>query len=406
MTGQYAQLVGSGAIQSDIVDGYGAVHVGPTSQSSPETIQFWLIDGIQIVGPQLAGDGSIGIYVNSSEPVSGGNNYQGTIKSVRTQGFDEHIHLDEICNGHNIYDIQSTYVGRYWMRFVGGTHSLGEIAIFGGFVSASASSITMLKVENGHYIQFHGINAEPGGTAKLFDFDSNSSWLQLYGHNNCSSASIDNSIQSVIIANGAGVTTAGTDTFLITDGTLLTPPIVLGSGKFLTTKVQGFATKISQIGQIVGGSSGAVYLGDITPTLYNYSLASDGATFTAINVISGGLGYLRNNNSSTAEWSDSQFMMVRGQRVNITSTSISYLVLSSDYIINVTGVAGPVTITLPASPSSGDMYIVKDGGGTAAIHNITISGNGHNIDNASTALIDQNYASITFVFTGSIWSII
>lgn len=77
-----------------------------------------------------------------------------------------------------------------------------------------------------------------------------------------------------------------------------------------------------------------------------------------------------------------------------------------DYIVGVGPIGVPITVKLPPAPDQGRTVVVKDISGSAVAHNITISGNGANIDNASTALIDQNYASITFVFTGSIWSVI
>ena len=42
------------------------------------------------------------------------------------------------------------------------------------------------------------------------------------------------------------------------------------------------------------------------------------------------------------------------------------------------------TMTLPSSPLGGESYEIKDSTGSAATYNITVSGNGKNIDGNST----------------------
>lgn len=67
--------------------------------------------------------------------------------------------------------------------------------------------------------------------------------------------------------------------------------------------------------------------------------------------------------------------------------------------------SAPHTIKLPATPNAGDTYIIKDSTGTSATNNITVDGNGNNIDAGSTYIIDSNYSSFTFIFNGTIWNI-
>ena len=85
-----------------------------------------------------------------------------------------------------------------------------------------------------------------------------------------------------------------------------------------------------------------------------------------------------------------------------TSTAISYAVLRSDYLISCT--AGSITITLPVTGvTTGQIFIVKDASGTAAASNITVtcSGGVINIDNATTAVININYGSLSVYWSGS-----
>ena len=68
---------------------------------------------------------------------------------------------------------------------------------------------------------------------------------------------------------------------------------------------------------------------------------------------------------------------------------------------------GPVislfTVTLPSSPSNGDVYQVKDANGSAGAANILVNGNGHNIDNSATLLMMTSYTNARFTYNGTTW---
>src|SRR5210317_943130 len=66
-----------------------------------------------------------------------------------------------------------------------------------------------------------------------------------------------------------------------------------------------------------------------------------------------------------------------------TAKTASFTAVSGDgYFVNTT--SGVITVTLPASPSAGDIVAVADYAGTSATNNITIARNGSNIQgNAS-----------------------
>ena len=74
----------------------------------------------------------------------------------------------------------------------------------------------------------------------------------------------------------------------------------------------------------------------------------------------------------------------------------NYTVLTSDYVVGLGTLTSSITITLPASPTIGDQYIIKDVNGTASSFSTTISGNGNNIDGSSNFIISQNYASLSW----------
>ena len=67
------------------------------------------------------------------------------------------------------------------------------------------------------------------------------------------------------------------------------------------------------------------------------------------------------------------------------------------YFVNTT--AGAITVTLPASPSAGDVVAVSDYANTADTNNITLARNGSNIEgDASDFVINQEGVAITFVY--------
>jgi hypothetical protein len=81
-----------------------------------------------------------------------------------------------------------------------------------------------------------------------------------------------------------------------------------------------------------------------------------------------------------------------------TAKTASFTAVSGNgYFVNTT--SGAITVTLPASPSAGDIVAVADYAGTAATNNITIGRNGSNIEgNTENGIIDNNRDSITLVY--------
>lgn len=84
------------------------------------------------------------------------------------------------------------------------------------------------------------------------------------------------------------------------------------------------------------------------------------------------------------------------------STATDYTVKTSDYIVAVSNTSAGRTITLPSAvPDAGWEVIIKDESGGAATHNISVSGNGHNIDGATPATINTNYGVLRIYSNGT-----
>ena len=68
------------------------------------------------------------------------------------------------------------------------------------------------------------------------------------------------------------------------------------------------------------------------------------------------------------------------------------------YFVNST--SGEINVTLPASPTKGDIVGIVDYKGTAATNNIIVKGNGSKIKGTNIdVLLTQNFVSVTLIFS-------
>jgi hypothetical protein len=107
----------------------------------------------------------------------------------------------------------------------------------------------------------------------------------------------------------------------------------------------------------------------------------------------------------------SKFITNQGKRINTTSTTANLTIVDGYEVILVGTLTGSITITLPASPTTGDIYTIKDQGGSASSFNINISGNGKNIEQiaggtAATLTLNTNYYVARLIYNGTTWSLI
>lgn len=94
-----------------------------------------------------------------------------------------------------------------------------------------------------------------------------------------------------------------------------------------------------------------------------------------------------------------------GQRVKLTSVSSTpYTVLDTDMNLMVDTTAAR-TINLPATPTAGDAYRIKDSTGTASANNITVQGNGNNIEGVASQTISADFGRLFVVYNGTQWVI-
>lgn len=92
--------------------------------------------------------------------------------------------------------------------------------------------------------------------------------------------------------------------------------------------------------------------------------------------------------------------------VRVLTSGASTTVLSTDFMVVVNKTVPSATrVYLPSSPDPNFLVVVKDGGGNASSNNITIDGNGNQIDGASTIVISSNYSALNFAWDGTSWRV-
>lgn len=93
-------------------------------------------------------------------------------------------------------------------------------------------------------------------------------------------------------------------------------------------------------------------------------------------------------------------------QIRVVTASGAVTVATSDYIVVVDKTSGAATTAnLPGSPTTGTVFVIKDGKGDAATNNITITPAAGDIDGATTFVINVPYESVNLVYNGVQWNV-
>src|SRR6056297_1309569 len=116
---------------------------------------------------------------------------------------------------------------------------------------------------------------------------------------------------------------------------------------------------------------------------------------TAINFTGNGVTVTDNTGVATVDIPGGGLPAWSVQTANVT-------VSAGDRVLaNTSG--GAFTATLPSSPTTGDEVWFADIGSNWATNNLTVSGNGANVDGAATFTADTNEGSFITIFDGTNW---
>jgi hypothetical protein len=113
-------------------------------------------------------------------------------------------------------------------------------------------------------------------------------------------------------------------------------------------------------------------------------------------------GKFLTTNGTALSWGE----VAGGLSASVVVATANYTVLAANNIVVVNKSTGSATtITLPTGPATGQIHIIKDGKGDAATNNITIQGNGKNIDGAASRVVSFNYGAVSLVYNGTQWNV-
>ena len=85
----------------------------------------------------------------------------------------------------------------------------------------------------------------------------------------------------------------------------------------------------------------------------------------------------------------------------VVSTTTTILAVINN-VVDVDVLVGAINVQLPTSPTTGQWIRVKAAPNAAAF-NVTVQGNGHNIDGAASEVLAVNNAARLYIYNGSQW---
>lgn len=152
-----------------------------------------------------------------------------------------------------------------------------------------------------------------------------------------------------------------------------------------------------------GGTSGQVFITtNATGTILSVGAGTVQGTGDISIVNSQSLGFGIAGNTSTGLITANGPVLINGLSLHVASKSGNYTALPVDDFIKCTGGVA-FTITLPATPQTGKIYIVKNV--TSPLATITVSSTA-NIDGAASQTLTTANSHITVIFDGSTYNII
>ena len=206
------------------------------------------------------------------------------------------------------------------------------------------------------------------------------------GSNNVLSSGNTNSV----LLGGVGITIEANclpNTVIVPNLAIITPPI--GSGSMLCWNP---STCVIEQTTGSGGITGATNLGNGNGTIFT----SISGNSIQLKSLSGGTNVNITCNANYIAISTTKNCI---NAYSAITTGIT-LTTGSSYVVLI-GFSSAMSINLPANPLDGQTFKIKDMCGCAYSKNITICGNGNNIDGFVCALINTDYGSVELLYSSS-----
>jgi hypothetical protein len=129
--------------------------------------------------------GSIGICLDSAQHFikNGGCCYQNMVRGGHIGNVRVGVYFGYWANGNQVKDIMMNRIGKYAYHLV----NASENTVLGGFVSGSATNLTIIRSEDSMFNIFLAVSGEPGRGSTYFNFSGNvgkGMWNTVIGHDN------------------------------------------------------------------------------------------------------------------------------------------------------------------------------------------------------------------------------
>ena len=219
----------------------------------------------------------------------------------------------------------------------------------------------------------------------------------------------------IIRKTAADTYTLDTATYLtgVTSGQVTT---ALGFTPYDAANPAGYTTNTGTVTSV--GGTGTVNGITLTGTVTASGSLTLGGTLSGVDLtsqITGTLGAANGGTGLTSPGTAGNVLVSNGTAwtsaapagggISYTTKTSAYTAADKDGILANTS-AGAFTVTLPASPATGNQVIIADAADTWGSNNLTIARNGATIEGLAENLVcDINGASIQLIYTGTTWQV-
>lgn len=388
-------------VDKEYVDSMGGTLSGSTSTYGSET---WLGFGAGQNGSN-ANTVMLGIAAGQNATAADGAVLIGAAAGQNATNAVNTVFIGSNAGTDAVNTTQSVFIGNNVGNGATNAYHSTFIGINAGVSAINANDSTFIGISAGALASgattstFIGNNAGNNATnANLSTFIGTSAGQNATGATSAifigSGAGVNaaKAVNCIFIGSGAGSSDTIDNT--LNDGNSILIGNALGSGGFKRTIIIG--NDNSPVTNTMDGQ----FL--IPVPYFNWQIR--GIDYVMPSTQAAGAGYvLTNDGAGVLSWEASSGSSGSTYSGYISTGSL-YTMTPDISFVGVSGSTGS-TVDLPSTPIQFKPYTISDIAGNASLYNIIVDGSGYLIQGSTTALIDSNYGSITFVFNGYNWSI-